>query len=44
MDELPNVGKDTGFEFVLEFVAPGITNKGIFYTDMNGLGMQKRKY
>jgi len=44
LDTLPNVSFDSGYEFVLEFVAPDINNNGTFYTDSNGLEMQKRKY
>jgi len=31
-----------GYEVVVKFHSPNITNNGTFYTDSNGLQMQKR--
>ena len=31
-----------GHEVTVNFFAPNIQNKGVFYTDSNGLEMQKR--
>lgn len=38
---LPNVYLD-GFEVIAHFSAPELNNSGVFYTDSNGLEMQKR--
>jgi len=38
---LPNVFLD-GFEVIAHFSAPELNNSGVFYTDSNGLEMQKR--
>lgn len=38
MPQNPNVGQ----EVTVNFHAPGIKNKGVFYTDSNGLEMQER--
>jgi hypothetical protein len=31
-----------GHEITVNFIAPEINNKGVFFTDSNGLAMQKR--
>ena len=42
LNSLPNVFLD-GYEVVTYFTAHGVDNEGIFYTDSNGLEMQKRQ-
>lgn len=36
------INPDLGFEVTVNFHAPNINNDGVFYTDSNGLEMQKR--
>jgi len=39
---LPNVHID-GYEVIVHFAAPDVQNEGVFYTDSNGLEMQRRE-
>ena len=41
LDSLPNIYLD-GYEVVTQFTASDFDQKGVFYTDSNGLEMQKR--